>query len=133
MNLCETIYTYINLKINLFNKWIVKKKRKKKKEKKMMNSKIKEITDSREDQLPLQISVQGNPYLKLMYIKQYKNFGTLFIPISIQGAKISHFGWVLIVLIFVARINPKIYDFGHFQANSQSYWTQYVSFMKRSG
>ena len=31
-----------------------------------------------------------------------------------------------------ARINPKIYDFGHFHANSQSYWTQYVR-MNRFG
>ena len=58
---------------------------------------------------------------------------TVFIPISAQSAQISHFRWALIVWIFVARMNPKIYDFGHFQANSESYWSQYVSFMNRSG
>ena len=50
---------------------------------------------------------------------------TVFIEISAQGAYINHFGCPLIVSIFVARINPKIYYFGHFQANSQSYWTHY--------
>ena len=52
---------------------------------------------------------------------------TVFVPIMAQGAsKISHFGWALFVSKFVAMINPQIYDFGHFQANFQSYWTQFV-------
>ena len=37
-------------------------------------------------------------------------------------------GWALICYNIFARINQKNYDFGHFEANSKSYWTQYVSF-----
>ena len=43
-----------------------------------------------------------------------KKSTTAFIPISAQSA------WVGGNSIFVARINSKIYDFGHFQANIQS-------------
>ena len=35
--------------------------------------------------------------------------------------------------LFVSLLDPKMDDFGQFQGNSQSYWTQYVSFMNRSG
>ena len=42
--------------------------------------------------------------------------------------------WVdTFVLIFVARINQKLDNFAHFQANSQLYWTQFVTFKNRFG
>ena len=58
---------------------------------------------------------------------------TLFIPISAQGAYINHLGWAIICFNICCKDQPKKDDLGHFEVNSQSYFTWYVSFMNRSG
>ena len=84
------------------------------------------------------ITLNGNPYLgltcqnSLKYLKRRNKLTKYFFFKKKTNLYRIHsnkrpehlgksFQVVLIVSIFVARINPKIYDFCHFQANSQSY------------